>query len=477
MLEELYTRLPNGDESADASLRDRAAALVGGTLSAGAGAEVHGALTTIVNWTGKPSPAQPVAKALWGKTPDMLLFSEDERSLASSYQLQQSGTYPRALRNLAAMAGLDLSVLAAHIEAGDLARRETLLYGANNRLARVFNASWKQSQLAVRMIVEGSTLRIVVLQGDDQVTVFDERSAGLRMFISLVAFLGVQKESRPPVLLIDEAETHLHIDAQADLVQMFVQQQRASKVIYTTHSPACLPPDLGSGIRSVVPSGDNAPVSVVKNSFWQGSAGYSPLLFAMGAAAAAFTPARMVVLAEGATEMLLLPSLIRAAVGLDNLPYQIAPGLSEAPKDLYADLDLEASRVAYLVDSDAGGEELRRGLTKAGVPEARILTLPGPGIENLLIPDKYTEAIVAQTVERNGVSPSGPVPILTAAGSQSWATVMGTWITDAGLAEPSKVVVANRLVAQGDAVPNDDAKQQLQVLHSEILRVLKRLSS
>ncbi len=161
-------------------------------------------------------------------------------------------------------------------------------------------------------------------------------------------------------------------------------------------------------------------------------------MLAMGAAAAAFTLARMVVLAEGVTEMLLLPSLIRAATGLDNLPYQVAPGLSEVPKKLYGDLDLEASRVAYLVDSDAGGDALKKGLMKSGVSEGRILTLACPGIENLLVPAAYSQAVLALGAERNGQVPQKQVPTLAATDAVSWAAVMAHWFQEEGLVESFK---------------------------------------
>ncbi|WP_346077838.1 hypothetical protein [Gordonia cholesterolivorans] len=98
-------------------------------------------------------------------------------------------------------------------------------------------------------------------------------------------------------------------------------------------------------------------------------------MLAMGAGAAAFSSARKVVLAEGATEMLILPSLIKKAIGAEDLDYQVAPGLSEVPVSMYPELDLEGARVAFLVDGDDGGKELREALVDADVPEDRIITL------------------------------------------------------------------------------------------------------
>src|SRR5260370_350742 len=93
----------------------------------------------------------------------------------------------------------------------------------------------------------------------------------------------------------------------------------------------------------------------------------------MGAGAAAFTATRYAVLAEGPSEMILLPSLIRAATGLDILQYQVAPGLSEVPTSQYPDLDLQAARVAFVVDGDSGGLKLKGRLVASGVPGDRIM--------------------------------------------------------------------------------------------------------
>lgn len=333
---------------------------------------------------------------------------------------------------------------------------------------QLFQDAWKQSRLSVKFSIDGSQLRVLLWEDGDNVTVFDERSAGLRMFVALIAFLKVHATDRPPVLLIDEAENHLHIDAQADLVSMFVAQEHAIKVIYTTHSPACLPPDLGSGIRSVVPRPDNLQVSDVKNSFWNGAAGYSPLMLAMGAAAAAFTPARCVVLAEGATEMILLPALIRRATGLPELGYQVAPGLSEVPKDFYPKLDFEAAKVAYLLDGDAGGNALERGLLEAGVPAGLIAKLEVPGIENLLAGDVYREAIAALLPECNPTVSTGDIPALPklpTASKASWARTLGKWMKERELVGPSKVAVANWIVENNKAVPSSSGVEQLAKLH------------
>lgn len=438
-------------------------------------AAVLGSFEAILEWAERDAPGPIARDRIWERAPSFVLFSEEDRSIQSTYNFDQVANPPRALANLAGMASLDLAELHQFIQSGDTARRRSAIVKANKRMDALFEEAWKQSRLSVHFEVDGAELRIELMEDGDNVTMFSERSAGLRMFVALIAFLKVHGTEEPPILLIDEAENHLHIDAQADLVNMFVTQQQAVKVIYTTHSPACLPPDLGTGIRVVAPRADNFQISDVKNSFWQGTAGYSPLMMAMGAAAAAFTPARRVVLAEGATEMILLPTLMRQALGVEELPYQVAAGLAEAPRDLLSKLDLEAARVAYLVDGDDGGNELKRALMDVDVPENLIAELDVPGIENVLDVDVYHEAIVALVRESNGNLTDAEIATLASIqfkDEDSVSKAATTWIEAKGWKAPSKVAVANWLVTRDRALLSDYGREHLVRLHERLLAAL-----
>lgn len=466
----------DGDVSAPSEdeLRQMTDALSGGPLKGDGGESLSDALTAVQEWCVRDDPAQEARNRLWNRTPDFLLFDEEDRSLSSVYTLDgpTSATPPAALSNLAMMAGLDLSTLYRQMQSGDIARRETMLTKANTVLEQIFAASWKQSSLTVKLIVDGQALRVVIWENGGNVTVFSERSAGLRTFVALTAFIRARGSQQPPILLIDEAENHLHIDAQADLVNMFMTQTYAQKVIYTTHSPGCLPPDLGSGIRSIVPRLDDLQISDISNSFWSSKAGYSPLMLAMGAAASAFTPARCVILAEGATEMILLPTLIRAATGAEALPYQVAPGLSEVPKDFYPRLELEGAKVAFLLDGDAGGDALEAALKKSGVTQRLIVRLEVAGVENLLEPSVYAEAVMALLAEANVGTPLSTLPALIDRRAASWAKQLEAWTISEGLRPPSKVAVANWLIQNTRAVPSVEAASELRSLHEKLIQAV-----
>lgn len=429
------------------------------------------ALQSLIDWLDIPEPGEEVRSRLAARVPDMALFTDADRGLQSAYALDAAllAATPPALTNLARLAELDLSALVAAVEGGEISRRNTLKNRANKKLAAHFSTAWQQSELTVELNVENNTLRIGLVEDEVFASVLDERSQGLRTFVALSAFLAARDSGRPTVLLIDEAENHLHINAQADLVEMFAQQAQAAKVIYTTHSPACLPADLGVGIRAVVVDGEET--SHIENSFWrQTGPALTSLMMAMGASAAAFTPARCVVVAEGASDMILLPTLLRAATGLRKLPYQVAPGLSELPRDLYPDLDLEAAKVAYLVDGDSGGEDLAKAVGRS-VPDDLVVSLRVPGIENLLPAELYTEVLETAVREATALGPIG-APLYPGRYDSSWSKAADAWLESQGHSPPSKVVVASLVAERAHVTLEDDVSRLLREVHTDICRAL-----
>lgn len=426
-----------------------------------------------VQWRQLPDISEEIRERIIARIPRFLLFNDADRDLLGEYDIQGpvAGNPPPALANVARLANLNLENLLMAIGRADHSSVVTMQDRANKQLANIFNRLWRQSTITLKLNIQGTVLRILIKENDDVVTNFDERSAGLRMFVALAAFVATRETATPPVLLIDEAEVHLHYDAQADLINMLTTQKEAAQVIYTTHSPGCLPLDLGTGIRVIAPSEPGKAASEVRNAFWTDhNVGFSPLLLAMGAGAAAFAAARYAVLAEGPSEMILLPSLIRAATKLDYLPYQVAPGLSEAPTSHYPDLDLTAARVAFVVDGDGGGSKLRERLMNSGVPPEQIAIVRGMTLEDTVDPKAYREAVHAEAVAVNRKR-LAKMPIDRFRFPR--ASSVETWYKDLGLLVPSKVAVANRLVQYGKAQPSEEGGRVLRELHDQVMAILK----
>ncbi len=413
----------------------------------------------------RPHPNAAGIDLLHERIPSFLLFREDDRILPTVTPVdpQSRDRMSSATKNLLAIAELNIAaVWKAHTDE-DSGEKKTLLDASNRRLDEFFGEAWNQSNISVNLDVDERGLLTHVVDMDTRrFTRIEERSEGLRAFVTLAVFLGSQALEVPPILLIDEAELHLHADAQADLVGGLLRQINATQVWYTTHSPACLPSDLGTGIRLLERHGEK---SEIKSHFWTNQEpGFGPLLYAMGAGAAAFSRCRWAVLGEGASEMILLPTLIRKATGLDDLPYQVAPGLANARGH---DMDVEevAARVIYLTDGDKPGSDYLSDLRASNVPESRLKSLPpGTSVEDLLDRDFLISVI-------NSLLPDGAPRPTARTFRATWTAgrSITKWAADTGVAL-GKVAIAYEIIDRDpDIELAPGAGETLRDLHEQFM--------
>jgi hypothetical protein len=356
--------------------------------------QLPGRLDQLADAEAERNPNDVAGGILLARKPEFLLFDEDERTLVSYYAWAEYGTPTAALSNLFALADTDWTSF--RNVATDADRRDelmTLELAANERLERAFGV-WTQAKVSVALRADEQGLELLVRDRETKHhTRLGERSAGLRAFAALVAFTARYAGEQPPILLVDEAETHLHYGGQADLVKVFERQKVAQCIIYTTHSIGMLPEDLGSTIRVVAPTASER--SKIGNSFWREGVGLTPMVLAMGANALAFTPARFAVIGEGESEAILLPSVLREARGAERadepLGFQVAPGVAEVRPETADELEFEAGNVVYLVDADKGGRAHARKLPERARAEGRIVEL-GEGKEPGLCIEDFIEA-------------------------------------------------------------------------------------
>lgn len=275
-------------------------------------------------------------------------------------------------------------------------------------------------------------------------------------------------------MLIDEIESRLHYDAQADLIQVLAQQTAVSKVIYTTHSMGCLPEDLGSGVRMVATDGQ---YSHIENYFWQSKRqGFSPLLFSMGAQALAFLPIRYAIIAEGAADLILVPAIIKECLNLESTGYQIVPALSKSHSSEIAILDNESVRTGYLVDGDSAGNRLRKKIRQAGVSEDMIVSLPMIHGEETVIED-YLDIDVYVDAVNEELTRSGSSALITASDLDrpNRPKKLEKWCENLDFSVPSKRAVAYHVVDSGleKSIVDSNVVQLVEQLNKSIVGVLQ----
>jgi predicted ATP-dependent endonuclease of OLD family len=289
------------------------------------------------------------------------------------------------------------------------------------------------------------------------------------------------------VILIDEAETHLHYDAQADLVGVFEEQQEAAKIIYTTHSAGCLPRDIGLGLRAIVPieteTDDGQPQmtdhSRIINEFWFGEHGFTPMLIAMGASALAFSAAQKALVTEGFTDALLLPTLLREAAGLSQLEYQVVPHFARARPEEIPNFDLLAARVIYLVDGDQGGRDHIAKLTDAGVLREQILVLGGDR-SDLTLEDLIDPEVLASVVSASFADQGSEIELpLEAIPSTRRMHTLAEWCEAQSTPQekitlPTKETLAREFLARRrDGLVDPEKREVLEKLDGEVREVLE----
>jgi predicted ATP-dependent endonuclease of OLD family len=348
-------------------------------------------LDRVVVAAAKPDPQEAAMRVLWPAVPRFIMFDEADRHLPATFDVNAEVELPNALRNLLTVAGTSIEEIRRALNEG-ISGYRTLEGKINSALSSV-SAYWSQSELRPHIGIAPNGLIDITIDDAEGYTAITERSEGLRAFLALTCFLLTSGDDVPPILLIDEAERNLHYDAQGDLVRLLTNELPVDQVIYTTHSPGCLPLDLGNGIRIVARVTSDSRQSELRSNFWaDNEPGFSRLLFAMGAEAAAFSALNKALLTEGPTEMILLPSLLRAADTKRRFDFQVAFGLSgmSVPNDL----GTVALLTTYLVDGDSAGTKKLAALKKAGVPDTNLLQLPaGQAIEDLLDRDFYLDAV------------------------------------------------------------------------------------
>jgi energy-coupling factor transporter ATP-binding protein EcfA2 len=356
------------------------------------------AVTTLIESESTDHPHDQAVRLLIDRVPQFVEFQEDLRQLSATYNIDEEPD--QAIHNVLELAGTSWSELVSAINS-DAGRQKTWTDRAD-AAAEARLAEWRQQggELKLSFNIDGRALTLLMKMTDGEYIAIDQQSDGLRQFIALRALIARQGFTVDPVVLIDEAETHLHYDAQADLVRVLESAEGVSKIIYTTHSAGCLPHDLGTGLRAVVPILDSerklTDFSRIEGRFWTHGKGFSPLLIAMGASAFAFSATQRALVTEGISDAMLLPSMIREATNLDRLPYQVVPGFAEAPGDATPEFDLMASRTAFVADGDTGGDEHAQKLINNGVSTKQIVYLGGKGkglsTEDLLVREVYLAA-------------------------------------------------------------------------------------
>ncbi|WP_054682464.1 AAA family ATPase [Microbacterium sp. No. 7] len=215
---------------------------------------------------------------------------------------------------------------------------------------------------------------------------FDERSAGLKYFLSyFVQYLAheVRPDGRPEILLMDEPDQFLSASGQQDLLRVFddfADPKDAGRdpvqVVYVTHSPFLIDKNEADRIRVVEKGEYDEGTRVVTSS---SANHYEPLRSAFGSFVAETTfigncnlivegPSDQVLIAGASRWLKKLGVADRDRLDLNHITIVPAGGTRHIPYLVYLarGRDIDKPPVVALLDNDKAGNEAKDDLAAGG---------------------------------------------------------------------------------------------------------------
>lgn len=296
----------------------------------------------------------------------------DQEKRRLSYELAR-----RLLVQLGKVEPERLKELAGYLDSGEDGHAAALAQSISTQLERELNFPkyWVQDRdFQILVTPHDTELAFTIRDRTGTQYTFDERSAGLRYFLSY--FIQAQTHephpTRPEILLMDEPDAYLSAEAQQDLLKIFSEFAEPTdgaqpiQVVYVTHSPFLLDKNHSERIR-VLQKGKGVDGTRVIRTASQNH--YEPLRSAIGAyvGETAFVGSSNL-LVEGAADQVLLAGMSRLLQDDGPIPQSeildlnrtvLVPcgGAKHVPYMIFLvrGRDQEPPPVVVLLDSDKDG--------------------------------------------------------------------------------------------------------------------------
>ena len=315
-----------------------------------------------------------------------------QRTLSADQEVQRATTEELQLAH-------DLMRKVARIDPGVLQRLHEELIGEedayagslvediNRELERSLNFPrfWEQDKdFKLRVAHSVHELTFAIRDRTNKGYSFDERSAGLKYFLSYyIQYLSHEpaQGDRCEILLMDEPDTYLSRQGQQDLLKIFDafaypkrKNERPVQVVYVTHSPFLLDRNHVERIRVLQKGNGREGTRVVRD---VSRAHYEPLRSAFGASVAetAFI-GNCNVMVEGLSDQVLLAGAARhlrarrvpdsETIDLNTITIVQCGGAPEVPYAAFLarGRDVDRPMVLALLDSDEAGNAAKANLLR-----------------------------------------------------------------------------------------------------------------
>jgi predicted ATP-dependent endonuclease of OLD family len=224
----------------------------------------------------------------WKSLRDLLpvfFLRTSDRTLNSTYSLDQAKKeldnpegYPNSLlSSLVKIIGIDKNTFLSTIQPSTAGSVQTIKARVNrkidSKINNEFNKFYFTENVCLSADFDAGYVIFNARTGDGETLRFDERSNGLRWYMNL--FIDIVANELSPsnvIYLFDEPGISLHVNAQNELLKLFVNlAEKGNQIVYTTHLPTMLNLENGGihKIRSV--SKDITGITTICNKAWNPS--------------------------------------------------------------------------------------------------------------------------------------------------------------------------------------------------------------
>lgn len=368
--------------------------------------------------------------------------------------------------------------------------RAIKLNSASLDITERFSSWWHQRRHAIRYHADADYFHIWI--ADDRrpgVEIeLESRSKGFQWFFSfyLVFLVESDLEHRDAILLLDEPGIHLHMTAQAELLDFFEELAEKNQLIYTTHAASLIDGKRLTRIRAVRETASGRS-EVSTNIFPSGDREtYMPIQAALGYdLAQTLFQGRRGALLEGAADLLHINAmdLLLKANGRPGIPDDVMLVPSEGTKfiGVLASIYIgQGMRPVVVLDDDDAGRTKAEGLTKElyRQDEDSILfvsqAVPGAAeIEDVVgeaLMIKTTGEVLGTPVTLNAAdraAKTGVVDAITAWAKRTGTALPVTWKFDVAYR-----ILKSRIA--GDTAANPAELDRAQALLNEIDKRAKK---
>ncbi len=253
-----------------------------------------------------------------------------------------------------------------------LKERNILLTSASETMTNTLNENFKEDKnYKVEYNIDNQFLQILISDEDNLYGInLEERSKGFRWFFSFfIVFLVESQESlKNTILLLDEPGIHLHLRAQANLIDFFEQLKNTNQIIYTTHSPFLIDEDNLERVRAIF--NENGRTKVTEDIIKIDEKSIFPLQ-----AALSYTTSQVLyqgsnlLLVEGITDFHYLKAINLILTRLTRKTFEdivIIPCQGASKVDFYAKFIFDLKNIpVVLLDSDKAGKKAYKKLIES----------------------------------------------------------------------------------------------------------------